>query len=389
MMGWFLSSLKSKLLRRSARPALRAPKPKRNWSSSLEDLEGRRLLSLATRFIPPGHIPTTLASNMISGPDGNLWVGTLKGGKGVIVRIGLNRSIATFPVPNTRIVDSLTSGPDGNVWFEGEDGGPTPVIGKVTPAGRFTEYRVPTIKGLSFVNDVGIAIVSGPGGDVWFGYAAQKAPGQYQDVIGRVTPGGAIKQFVLPVSSSGYYMTLAAKPGGNVWFTTDGGNGKPVLGRITPTGAVKQFPLGKLSPASVANGPNGSILLEALNPQDQPGFFRVSPQGALTPYNIPAGQTQVFENYLGVFNGSMWFVGTPVANTSAPIDFGLITSSGAVKIYPQSSFIAGRGHEPLSAAVARDGNLYLFDATGAVYRLAPNKLPTMQGASAPRPPKPR
>ena len=134
----------------------------------------------------------------------------------------------------------------------------------------------------------------------------------------------------------------------------------------------------------VANGLNGSIILVAINPEgNQTGVYRVSTNGALTPYNVPAAQSNVFSDYLGVFNGSMWFVGGPVYS-SPPYDIGVINASGTVQVYSQSSFIAGRRRVELSAAVGRDGYLYMLDNTGAIYRLAPNKLPTTRGARAPR-----
>jgi hypothetical protein len=112
MMGWSVSSWKS--LGRPSREWRRAPK--RYRSLILEDLEGRRLLSHAAQAIST--VPTDGASsNMISGPDGYLWVGvspTLT--TAAIDRIGLNGSVTSFPVPvnapggGLQIV-SLTTGP--------------------------------------------------------------------------------------------------------------------------------------------------------------------------------------------------------------------------------------------------------------------------------------
>ena len=68
-MKWLLSPLNS--LRRFSRPARRAPN--RNRSLIVEDLEGRRLLSQGIQSILS--LPTDGTTNIISGPDGNLWVG--------------------------------------------------------------------------------------------------------------------------------------------------------------------------------------------------------------------------------------------------------------------------------------------------------------------------
>ena len=141
-MGWFFSSLKS--LRRRSRESRRGPK--RNRSLMLEDLEGRRLLSQAMHSIVT--LPDA-SSNMISGPDGDLWVGVNPTpDTAAIDRIGLNGSVTSFLVPENSapgLTMDLTTGPDGNVWFIADlyyltSSDNQVVIGKVTPAGEVTEF---------------------------------------------------------------------------------------------------------------------------------------------------------------------------------------------------------------------------------------------------------
>ena len=73
MMGWFRSSLSSP--RRSSwefsRAAIRDRLP------IVEDLGGRRLLSHAIESLASLPSVSMLPSNIIAGPDGNLWLGVI------------------------------------------------------------------------------------------------------------------------------------------------------------------------------------------------------------------------------------------------------------------------------------------------------------------------
>jgi len=69
----------------------------------------------------------------------------------------------------------ITAGPDGNLWFAATD---VNMIGRITPAGSFTEFPLPTTCGSS--NGCGpYAITAGPDGNLWFTEAAND--------IGRIT----------------------------------------------------------------------------------------------------------------------------------------------------------------------------------------------------------
>jgi hypothetical protein len=109
-MGWILSAWKS--LRRPARETRRAPR--RNRLSGFEDLEGRRLPSRGIQPLVALHALDT--SNLISGPDGALWVGVTSASdpesftidSSAIDRIGLDGSVTSFPVPTPGDADSFS-----------------------------------------------------------------------------------------------------------------------------------------------------------------------------------------------------------------------------------------------------------------------------------------
>jgi virginiamycin B lyase len=134
----------------------------------------------------------------VAGPDGKVWFGidkrpphsspdTERGLTG-IGRITVGGRITEFshclrPMPWYSAPDSLITGPDGNVWFatqpSGEDSNPMrssiPSIGRVTPAGRITEFRL----GLHERSEPEALTASG--GSIWF-------IDRETDSIGRIRP---------------------------------------------------------------------------------------------------------------------------------------------------------------------------------------------------------
>jgi streptogramin lyase len=198
---------------------------------------------------------------------------------------------------------SLTAGPDGNVWFsaanlEGEGG---PVVGKVTPAGELTEYKVPNGAG---------SIVSGADGNIWF--AEPKG-------IARITPDGQITSFPL-ASGVGGPPTLSAGPDGNVWFVT----GKPAMaGFVTPAGAVTTFPLkGAGAPSAITAGPGGELWFTE---PKAARIGRLTVTGEETEFPLPAG-SKPNSIALGA-DGNLWFSDGSAARV------GRITPAGQVAFF--------------------------------------------------------
>ncbi len=378
----FLSSLGA--IRRSSRESRRAPK--RNRPMILEDLEGRRLPS---RAIPPiATLPTASAYTMIAGADGDLWVAVNPTATtSAIDRIGLDGSVSSFPVPggpNSYLqIDALTTGPDGNVWFDADffdfrpdaaAGVSQTLIGEVTSTGQVTEFPpIPLPAGQTALASLQ-AMVSGPGGDLWFGDSVIGPKHQSQDFIGRVTTAGAVTLF--PISSVGSRAfgpdSLAVGTDGNLWFTESVGK-KTVLGRMSPSGVVTPIPIGNQKAGDVANGPNGSLIMTGQNARGRNEVFSVSTAGTLTRYKVPAAISDAFGTYLGPADGSLWFAN----EASGAIELGRITASGKATSENLSRFIHRRF--PFDAIVlGQDGNLYALangNINAKVYRLSPSELP--------------
>jgi streptogramin lyase len=343
----------------------------------VEDLEGRELLSQAIQ--PIATLPSASVSNVVAGPDGDLWIGVNPNiGSPVIDRIGLDGSVTPLPVPSespegSLALSSLAAGADGNVWFSGQTGGAVSevVVGKVTPARRVTEYGpIPVPPGLAASTTT---IVSGARGDLWFTYSLYSPnDARIQDFIGRVTTAGVFKLF--PVSSfsadAGDFLSLAAGADGNLWFTTL--SAAAPLGRMTPDGAVSYFRVSVINPASVGTASKPSLVLTGINAKEQAEAFKVSPSGAMAQYKLPHGISGAFATYLGAADGSLWF-----SSGTGPTRLGRITARGMAVSYNVSKAIPGYSNIG-SMAVGQDGNLYLVDIGNSateLYRVSPRKLP--------------
>jgi sugar lactone lactonase YvrE len=176
-----------------------------------------------------------------------------------IGRITPTGSITEYPL---RKADSdpggIAVGPDGNMWFtettwhSGRRGRvfTGSAIGRITPAGRITEYPLPAAG-----SDPG-GITTGPDGNLWF------TESEGNGKIGRITPAGRITEYPLPTHPSypegGSPSSIVAGPDGNVWFTEVIGN---KIGRITPAGVITEYhtPTGISHPAGIVAGPDGNL----------------------------------------------------------------------------------------------------------------------------------
>jgi streptogramin lyase len=155
------------------------------------------------------------------GPDGYLWFGG--DAKGVYRMLPSTGAVTAVDLPIPQSPQSIAAGPDGNVWIT--DGS---VIVSVTPAGVATVLTPPgtTASG----HCIGI-ITAGPDGNMWF--TEPDCEQGTNNLIGRVTPAGTFTEF--PGCSDEPY-EIAAGPDGNLWYGTPG-----YVGRITPAGVATQF----------------------------------------------------------------------------------------------------------------------------------------------------
>ena len=276
----------------------------------------------------------------------------------------------------------IAAGSDGNVWFtEGNDfftPNPDPdtggtfhtQIGRITPAGRITEFRVDGCQ--CFLND----IVQGPNGVLYF--TTNNAG------LGRITTSGEVLPFVVPddtganVNGDGiaahgddvWYANsntgsiwrydvptgnftefptgstpsgVAVDAQGIVWFSGTDANGDGQIGRLDPaTGAVTATPVAGSRPGHIAVASDGKVwftdrfshIVGYLDPSDN---NRVRQFATLTPEAGP-------QDIAAANGGSMWFAQARVGNVARITPDGTITEAGkAVKDDPRSGLESALG----------------------------------------------
>jgi streptogramin lyase len=296
------------------------------------------------RITPSGAVtefPQAVGTALAAGPNGNIW---FAGGPGIgwitpagmtgqvtVSKGGSNGSTSWGPSS----VAGLTVGPDGNVWFtlpgtSSEGGGPGGIgplrneIGRITPSGTVTKFPITTARGGAET------ITAGSDGNVWF--TAERR-------IGRVTPNGSITTFRIPIiekgervqggvgSVAGEGRGLIRGPDGNLWFGLLGG----WIGRVTPGGMIREFPTFMFSATPTA-GPDGNLWLigrnairEGARLPTQVELAKITPSGSFSRYPIPTRLSPTGEMTVGP-DGNFWF---PLAtNEIGRIDYRVLPPPG-------------------------------------------------------------
>jgi len=332
-------------------------KIQRNWRNGLSLV---LLLFLFSSVIQPGPLQGASApltefplptagnqpSDIVAGPDGNLWFTEVAGNK--IGRITSRGIIKEFAIPTVNSQPlGITVGPDGNLWFAERSGNR---IGRITPSGSITEFAIPTAN--SFPYD----IAAGSDGNLWFiEFSGNK--------IGRITPGGTITEFTVPTTSSRPF-AITLGPDGNLWFAEDGAS---KIGRISPAGAITEFPLPTATRIwGITAGPDGNIWFTEL---DANQIGRITSGGAVTEFPVPTPAADVNAITAGP-DGNLWFTELALAGNK----IGRITPGGVVTEFA----IPTPGSGPEGIAVGPDGALWFAESTGnKIGRLAPPLEPAI------------
>lgn len=306
-------------------------------------------------------IPTANSDpiGVASGPDGNMWFAEQDSDK--IGRITTDGTITEFSLPTSGSHPVyITAGPDGNLWFTEYANNS---IGRITTAGVITEFPLPV------ANSDPSGITLGPDGNLWFAEArcldcVFGSPGS-AEVIGQITPAGAITEFSTPNSlASGEPLGIASGPDGNLWFTEGGGAN---IGRITPAGVVTEFPLpvqnsGADLPVAIANGPDGNVWFVRGSPSCvdlPPGCAAAnSPIGKITPAGVitefPLANNGGLAGITRGPDGNLWFTDYGDAQ------IGTITAAGVITEYA----VPAAGSTPFGIAAGADGNLWFAESAG-------------------------
>lgn len=206
----------------------------------LRDLAGTPSVTTFVMPLPAGAAGPPSPLSLVMGPDGNVWFtetpATNSAGVPIfngtenIGRMTPAGGFTQFAVPsrfagtgdrNTSIGSYLVVGSDGNIWFTEES---VAKIGRITPAGTITEFLLPAGASTLF------GITAGPDGNLWIKDFAGK--------IYRMSVTGSVTTFVIPTKNFGSDKELIVGPDGALWFLEDN-----KVGRITVTGEITEFAL--------------------------------------------------------------------------------------------------------------------------------------------------
>jgi streptogramin lyase len=265
-----------------------------------------------TEYGIPGAIASTYVDHIAAGPDGDLWFTETDGTNAASIdKMTTKGKLTRFPLVQPPYDDpkGIAAGPDGNEWFTETN---LSKIAKITPAGKLTEYPLPTTGTAPW------GITAGPDGNMWF-----TEPDYGPGAIGKITTNGVVTEYLitippgatLPFAPSPLY--IAAGPDGNLWFTESSSSDRVAIGKITTSGVMS--------------------------------FYKLRQKYA-APYGITAGP-----------GGKMWFVEESFGTIAS------ITTSGKVTEY----YAGGVGSILNEIALGSDGNLWATDETSLIVKLTP------------------
>ena len=183
--------------------------------------------------LPPQAAPMEIAI----AKDGTLWYTSTDGHIGRRLPTGEVKQFEV-PTPDSR-PQGITIGPDGNIWFTEQH---ADRIGRMTPAGVFTEFVLPL--------GSAPASITATKTEIWF---TEFSRGR----IGRMSLTGTLDEFTIPTTNS-QPVGLAVDATGDLWFAENNSN---KLGRIDPLGQVTEYVLDgvRSQPGAVAIDPEGKI----------------------------------------------------------------------------------------------------------------------------------
>ena len=279
--------------------------------------------------------------SIVTGPDGNLWYTNFVTGS--IGRRALDGTWTLFTGNGIDHPHEITVGPDGNLWFTNAAS-----IGRITPTGTTTIFPDPEL-----VEPVGIT--TGPDGNLWF-------TDKGADTVGRMTTAGVVTTFAHPTTLDPHGITTGAD--GNLWFTNLRRAGSDYYGsisRVTPTGTISNFATrAPASPMGIVAAPDGNVWFTA-NSQ----IGRIRPDGVETLFDVPK-YTQATDLAVGP-DGLLWFV------SNAQTAVGRVTLDGTVYLRTWAQYTSYG--DMRGATFGPDGNFWFADRNGSLSRVGTARTP--------------
>jgi streptogramin lyase len=244
-------------------------------------------------------IPTANShpEGIAKGPDGNVWFVESSAAK--IGRMTPAGTFSEYPLSTSAFAKGISTGPDGNLWVAEAGAGK---IARVTTSGQVMEFPIPTAN--SFPQN----LVAGPDGALWF---TERLGGK----IGRITTSGVVtNEFTVPAPSD--LFGIAAGPDGNLWFTDFTYN---KVGKITTSGQVTEYAASG-NPGGIAAGSDGNLWFTEY---DGNKIAKITPSGTVTEYPVPTPDSHP-NGITAASNGALYFT------ESSGDKVGQITTDGRI-----------------------------------------------------------
>src|SRR6266567_2897710 len=266
----------------------------------------------------------------------------------VVVHASGPSRLTEFSIPTTGSgslgMTASTVGGDGNLWYVGNLAN---TVGKITPAGRVTEYALAA-------GSSPYAITWGPDGNVWF-------VDEGSAKVGRITPSGTITTYSTPTASS-RPAGITVGPDGNLWFTEYGVSN---VGKITTAGTITEYPIGSTSnPVGIATGADGNLWFAE---ESGNHVGRMTTSGTVTQYAVTASSTP-YAITAGP-DGNLWFTEADGNNIGKVTTGGTVTCGSPRAITRRSGTSRHRDRSPRSA-----------QASAQLLRASPSALMAISGS---------
>jgi virginiamycin B lyase len=301
-------------------------------------------------------LPNPLATidSLAVAPDGSVWLTETIIHNNKIGRISPDGTLSEFPVEtngNAMFADvsDIVVGPDGNLWFV--SGMTLPGLNfaasiiRMTPSGAMTTFPLPQNVGAS-------RLLFGPDGALWFSEGSK---------LGRMTSDGHLTEYSLLAPEKGQIADMCIGPDGALWYTWLHANH---IGRMTLSGQVKDFAV-PFSGWHITRGPDDALWYTELDhvpvgPSDfsgRKGFVgHITTDGVVIELPIDANVSA--NQIITGSDGAMWFDVYP----SETITVGRITTTGDVKI------ISSKESGQVGRFATAPGAIWILDAQNTLWR---------------------
>lgn len=246
--------------------------------------------------------PQSGPAYLTPGPDGAMWFTEVTGKIG---RITADGHLTEYTLAKLRsLPEGITVGPDGAIWFADETGN---YIGRITTSGALSGFPLPDRGAVQCGWVCPHGIVTGPDGALWFTEEQFSFAGGNR--VGRMTTAGKLTEYLVPTAdSSPWDITVGLD--GNVWF---GEATYGYVGRITMSGSITEFALPNASQGAVALGMDKGPFNSVWFPVARSGsgmagseLGRIAPDGTIRIYSIP-GSANVTGGIAIADDGAVWF----------------------------------------------------------------------------------